>query len=565
MFNRNYRKPAALSLSVVLAGSALLAACGDNKEDAGTKPADATASASASASAASAKPAGPKPKITVSIYDRNNVPEGEGTLTNNRWTKWINENAPVEVEFIPVPRTNSSEKWNVLFASGQAPDLIFEFSNPYMKELAGKGQLMPLDDAIEKYSTTYKKLLKENDLISKDTKLNGKTYFLGRPLALATNHYVMIRKDWLDKLNLPIPQTTEDYLKVAKAFTDNDPDGNGKKDTLGSTFWDVDYFFGLGQSSLAAESAGPVTSYFIKNDEYVRQWEQPKAALAFKKALYDAGAVDKDIYTDKTGVKAQQDWVNGKLGIWGGSGLEGAAAYNVYDTLKKNNPDAQVVILPLPKSEFGQFSPAGGQPMQFTAAVNATCKNVEAVIKYVDWMMQPDVSMTLAYGFEGVHYTKDPATGFPKPIDAAKNKKELTWNADFSMLANNTALGKGLLYSNQLDASKPLDKEYLALIEQGRAAYLTPDRPYTISVNLPTALPDDLLLISNTVTNTIVNIYTKAVVAGASYTADQAIKDAQDAWEKAGGKKIDDFYAKVFKEQKANLNFTKDYYKYLQK
>lgn len=562
MFKRNHRKTAALGLSVILAGGTMLAACGDSKDDAGNTPA-----ASGAAAADSAKPAGPKPKIKVSIYDRNNVPEGEGTITDNRWTKWINENAPVEVEFVPVPRNNSQEKWNVLFASGQAPDLIFEFSNPYMRELAAKGQLMPLDEAIEKYSTTYKKNLKENDVLKKLTNFNGKTYFLGRSLTLGTNQYLMIRKDWLDKLNLPVPKTTEDYLKVAKAFTDNDPDGNGKKDTLGSTFQNIDVFFGLGQSSSNAEQFGPVTSYFVKNDEYVRQWEQPKAALAFKKSLYDAGAVDKDIYTDKNGAKAQQDWVNGKLGIWGalGGGLETTASYSIYETFKKNNPNAEVIILPMPKSEFGQFSPAGGQPAQFTAAVNATSKNVEAVMKYVDWMQQPDVQKTLKFGFEGVHYKMDAASGGPKPIDAAKNKKELDWNADFAMLINYAPMGKWVEYSNQLDPSKPLDKEYLALLEQARAVYINPDYPSTISAVLPAALPEDLLMASNTVTNTIVNIYTKTVVGGASVSVDQAMKEAQDAWEKAGGKKIDDFYAKVFKEQKANVIFTKDYYKYMSK
>lgn len=552
-----YRKTAALGLALALAGGTILTACGDNNETEGT----ATPQASAAAGQ-SAKPAGPKPKITVSIYDRNNVPEGEGTITNNRWTKWINENAPVDVEFIPVPRTNSSEKWNVLFASGQAPDLIFEYSNPYMKDLAAKGQILPLDEAIEKYSTTYKKFFKENDVIQKLTKFNGKTYFLGRLIPMNTNHYIMIRKDWLDKLNLPVPQTTEDYLKVAKAFTENDPDGNGKKDTLGSTFYDIDYFYGLGQSS--TETA-PVTSYFIKNGEYVRQWEQPKASLALKKALYDAGAVDKDIYADKNGAKAQQDWVNGKLGIWGAGSLETATGYGIYETFKKNNPDAKVVILPLPKSEFGQFAPAGGVPMQFTAAINATTKNVEAVMNYVDWLMREDVQKTLTFGLEGVHYNTDPATGLPKTIDSAKNKKELTWNLDFSMLTNTGLMGKAVDYTTQLDPTKPVDKEYIAMIEQARAAYVTPDRPFTISAVLPVSLPDDLLMASNTVTNTITNIYTKGVVGGASYSVDQAMKDAQDAWDKAGGKKIDDFYAKAFKEKQDSVILTKDYYKYVKK
>jgi putative aldouronate transport system substrate-binding protein len=550
-------KATSVSLALVLSSTALLTACGSDKD----KAASTTTPSTAAAATASAKPAGPKPKISVSIYDRNNVPEGEGSITNNRWTKWINENAPVQVEFIPVPRTNSSEKWNVLFASGQAPDLILEFSNPYMKDLASKGQIIPIDDAISKYSTNYKKMIAGNESLQKLTRFNGKTYFFGRSLPFATNHYVMVRQDWLDKLKLPLPKTTEEYLQVAKAFTEQDPDGNGKKDTLGSTFWDVDYMYQLGQAS--DETLPMITSYHLINDQYVRTWDRPKADLAFKKALYDAGTVDKDTFTDKNMAKAQQDWVNGKLGIYGSDGLESAKGYDVYNTLIKNNPDAKVAIMPLPKSEIGQFSPAGAVPMQFMGAINATAKNVEAVVQYVDWLMTPEVQNTLKYGIEGVNYTM--VNGCPKPIDAAKNKKELDWNGDFQMVSQLGTMGKCADYVNQLDPSKPNDKTYIDMINQGKAAYISVDRPTTSEIVLPVTLTDDLTVIKNTLKNTLTNIYTKAVVGGASYTVEQAMKDAQDAWEKGGGKKVDDFYTKAYTDNKKDVIYTKDYYKLLTK
>ncbi|MDR6550463.1 extracellular solute-binding protein [Paenibacillus qinlingensis] len=550
-------KATSVSLALVLSSTALLTACAsDKKTDTAT-----TTPGAASTAAASAKPAGPKPKITVSIYDRNNVPEGEGTITNNRWTKWINENAPVQVEFIPVPRTNSSEKWNVLFASGQAPDLVMEFSNPYMKDLAAKGQIIPLDDAIAKYSTNYKKVIAGNESLQKLTRFNGKTYFMGRTLPFTANHYVMVRQDWLDKLKLPVPKTTEEYLQVAKAFTEQDPDGNGKKDTLGSTFYDVDAFFQLYQAS--DETLPMITSYHLINDQYVRTWDRPKADLAYRKALYDAGTVDKDTFTDKNMEKAKQDWVNGKLGIYGSDVIEGIKGYDVYTALMKNNPDAKVTVIPLPKSEFGQFSPAGAVPMQFTTAINATAKNVEAVVKYVDWLMQPEVQTTLMYGMEGVHYKL--VDGCPKPIDTEKNKKELNWNGDFQMMSQTGTMGKCVDYTNTLDPSKPLDKAYTELVKQARAAYITADRPTTSEVVLPVTLTEDLTVIKNTLKNTLTNIYTKAVVGGTSYTVDQAMKDAQDAWEKGGGKKVDDFLTKAYADNKKDVIYTKDYYKLLTK
>ncbi|MDF2713511.1 MAG: extracellular solute-binding protein, partial [Paenibacillus sp.] len=55
-----------------------------------------------------------RPEITVSVYDRGNIPAEEGTVTRNRWTDWINANSPVQVKFVPIPRWESETKFNTL-------------------------------------------------------------------------------------------------------------------------------------------------------------------------------------------------------------------------------------------------------------------------------------------------------------------------------------------------------------------------------------------------------------------------------------------------------------------
>jgi putative aldouronate transport system substrate-binding protein len=44
---------------------------------------------------------------------------------------------------------------------------------------------------------------------------------------------LFIREDWMKKLNLEAPETLEDLEKVMDAFVNQDPDGNGQKDTYG--------------------------------------------------------------------------------------------------------------------------------------------------------------------------------------------------------------------------------------------------------------------------------------------------------------------------------------------
>jgi multiple sugar transport system substrate-binding protein len=62
------------------------------------------------------------------------------------------------------------------------------------------------------------------------TGADGKIY--GVPFS-AQSFALFIRKDWREKLGLPLPTSWADLDAMAKAFTTRDPDGNGKADTYG--------------------------------------------------------------------------------------------------------------------------------------------------------------------------------------------------------------------------------------------------------------------------------------------------------------------------------------------
>lgn len=89
---------------------------------------------------------------------------------------------------------------------------------------------MPIDEMVDKYSTTYKQILEKYPLLRKiGTKEDGKLYEIGRLNVVAPHHRLLIREDWLQKLNLQVPTTTEELYNVANAFVNQDPDGNGKR------------------------------------------------------------------------------------------------------------------------------------------------------------------------------------------------------------------------------------------------------------------------------------------------------------------------------------------------
>ena len=66
--------------------------------------------------------------------------------------------------------------------------------------------------------------------------VDGKRYGIPRYSGgNGSDSVIWIRQDWLDKLGLEGPETLEDIEKIMDAFVNQDPDGNGKDDTIGVT------------------------------------------------------------------------------------------------------------------------------------------------------------------------------------------------------------------------------------------------------------------------------------------------------------------------------------------
>ena len=250
--------------------------------------------------------------------------------------------------------------------------------------------------------------------------------------------------------------------------------------------------------------------------------------------------VDKDFLNDKDGSKAKQDWENGKLGIF-------ASAYwdeDIYTALLKTTPDADVISIPLPKSAFGQFSPAVIPSIQLIGAVNAKAKDPEAVMTYIDFMTQQSTMNKLSYGDQDTDYTmvnncqvlKDPAN--PK----------FAFTYVYNMLYSAGLFGACGDYVTTLHVdSNPIDKKWADIYAQAKANYLSPDRPFPAFIlpDFAPALPSDLQTISSSVVGSMIDLTLKSIVSGSSYTPDQAVKDEMNLWNKSGGQKIDFLVARL--------------------
>ncbi|PZD95762.1 ABC transporter substrate-binding protein [Paenibacillus sambharensis] len=499
-----------------------------------------------------------KGHITSTIYDRGSVPNGMGTIEDNMWSAWINENGPANVKFTAVPRWESQSKLNVLFASGSAPDLIFEFGTGLRNTFFDQKQLMPLDDLIANHSVEYKALMEKfPQLKQAGTKTDGKLYEVGRINEVYPLLSFFIREDWLEKLNLEAPKTTEEMIAVAKAFTENDPDGNGVKDTygiaglqFGETPGIIRYMFNANWINVN------------ENDEIELGLPNMKAAAEFKRQLYEAGVVDKDFLTDKDGAKTKQDFLNGKIGMIGWmTGDYTSFATKELDTLLHNVPGAKLKVIELPATPVGHHTVVWNNPVQMTAVVNARAKDPETVMKHIDFLTRIETGRMFKHGMEGVHYTKG-ANGCPEITDQEKYKNEVSWAGDYAMLYSRLEEGKCGYTETFFNESIPVQKEGLRLFKEARDVYMTDlvvGEGITHSEHMP-QLPKEMQVKMSNLTKAIDDLFTQAIIGGSKYTVEQAMKDAEAKWQSGGGAEIEAWYKDWWSREKDNLLRWDDFY-----
>ncbi|HEY4432637.1 MAG TPA: extracellular solute-binding protein [Paenibacillus sp.] len=493
-------------------------------------------------------------KMSRTVYDRGNTPKEEGDAADNKWTQWINQKSGIEVTNVPFPRWEQTKMLPTKFASGSAPDLIMEYDTGFINTLWAQGQLQPIDDLIEQHSVNYKKLLEQYPALRKAGLMpDGKLYAVGRIAYVEPQKTLLIRKDWLDKLKLEVPKTIEEMITVAKAFATMDPDGNNKADTYGINIsgdgeWMIPGYFGVPN--------GPDDNhYIIKDGQLVYGWDNFKDSIAFEKQLFDAGAVNKDFLTDKNGQLARQDFLQGKMGMYNISW--GSSDTSLYKDFKSNNPDGEYIVMELPESKYGRFSPASSNAISINGVVNKSAKDPEAVIKYIDFMSDPANNARMSYGYKDTNY-KIADNGSPQLIAGDVNKNTLSYNADLTwMLRSSYLFGEAAHYSNQMDTSDPVVGAVKKINDKATELYLSGKNPFPPYIQL-SMLPADLQQIADSVRAQMVNNWNKAIVSGAKYTPDMALKDNQKIWEGVGGNKVVAYYADWFAENKNNIIMPED-------
>jgi putative aldouronate transport system substrate-binding protein len=508
---------------LMLSGILLIAGCGSNKEG------EPAASGSPNPNANNLPMA-----ITASIYDRGTVPAEEGTYESNRWTKWMNEQSGVEVKWTPVPRNQEADKFNVLVASGQAPELITSYDRNLLSRFVSQGVAQPIDEYIEKYSTSYKEYIQKHPELKPFVTFNGQTYAIASMRNTQAATMIWIRQDWLDKLGLKQPATVDELVEVAKAFRDGDPDGNGQKDTTAIAMSNAysavldDLFMARG-GDWFIEDGKATMSFFT--DRY-------KEALTLRKTLYSEGLVDKEYVTDKNWARQKQLWITGKAGILFDT-YNGGPTADFY----KSQPDAKLTPLPPLSTKFGKNGYQKEVPNYLLTIFNKDIKNPQAAMQFVDWMLD-EGWYNLSYGTEGTHYQlKD---NIPVTLDADKLKKEVSYASEYRIVHQQTLTPEFLLARAGSDPNdQKVQKAIGEAITVAQSVEFRKDLPYTPAV-------DEFTDISGQFQKKWDEIITKVTMT-ADLDADWGVSQIRSEWQKLNGEDIEAKVQEWYESNKADF------------
>ncbi len=265
------------------------------------------------------------PPITVTaarpLDDNVTFKEGE-SLEKNIWISTYADDLGINLSYTWIaPKAQYEERANVSIMSNQLPDII-QVNATQLQRMAENDQIADLTGVYNQYASDLTKSIisAEGDTVMESSSYNGKIVALPKTgSSLGSTQVLWVRSDWLDKLGLSAPKTMDDVLAIAKAFTENDPDGDGKNDT-----------YGLGiNKDLYGYFAG-LEGFFNGYHAYPKQWvekdgqlvygsvqPEAKAALQALQDMFNNGEIDPEFGT-KDASKLAQDANAGKVGMFYG-------------------------------------------------------------------------------------------------------------------------------------------------------------------------------------------------------------------------------------------------------
>lgn len=380
----------------------------------------------------------------------------------------------IHIEFKHPPAGQEKDQFNLMVASNDMPDIVWA---GYFKSdgdaLANK-LIIPLNELVDKYAPNYKKVLEgypnlRKSMYTDEGKLTGLAYAQPYLENVLTEGY-MIRKDWLDKLGLAVPETIDDWEKVLTAFKEKDPNGNGKPDEIpfdaakGKAFYGFGYAWGIkpydyyldGGLEKGKVKYGPIEPAFREYITKMNDW-------------YKKGLINRDYLTSDDKMR-DANMTSSRTGAFFGA-MSGALGN--YTGLMSKDPS--FLLWPAPWAKLNSSSKIYvdyGRALSLNGGrgyITAANKYPVETMRWFDWGYTKEGQLAFNFGKEGLTYAmKD---GNPIYTDEImKNPKGLSTNnaiAKYCLANMEGGFVQHPSYIEQIVGSTPAQRQALRVWGKG--------------------------------------------------------------------------------------------------
>ncbi len=329
----------------------------------------------------------------------------------------VEEATGVELSLVTASSDLASEQFNIMVTSGDYCDLISGVHNYYNTGVAGAindDVIIDISGYMDKYLPNYSEYLNADTDLLASSKLDA-SGTIGEVMMVYSYRVatwgLAIRQDWLDELNLSVPETIDDMHDVLTAFKTNYGISHALLLTQSVGYDDAEIASAYGVSGYCLEGQranshlyqvdGTVHSSFIE-DGY-RQY------LETLHNWYGEGLISSDFTSIPSICFAEENMqpiANGETGIFYMN-----ASFASELPAMQTNENYTIAPISSPALNKGDEIQNYTDLQMFTTAntvsVSTECENIEAALRYVDWWYTRDGYLTTNYGVEGVSYELD--------------------------------------------------------------------------------------------------------------------------------------------------------------
>lgn len=332
----------------------------------------------------------------------------------------------VHVEWIESSKVDARNKLSILLSSGTYPDIIQGASSNALSaqdliRYGTQGLFLPLNDLIEKNGYYIQAMFDALPSVREAiTSSDGNIY--GLPAVFTDDYHMTMRqklwvnREWLDRLGLDMPETTDEFYTVMKAFKDEDANGNGdpddeipmtgaKRHLEDLPMWIMNAFVPAGGPDDSGDAL--LNNYeFIVNEEVSFSADKPefREGLRFIRKMYNEGLIYVTALTqDREQMKSLVD--GGETARIGAVASHHPGNFaNLGDA--ENSRFKQYEVMPPIKGPKGQqnapwFIDAIIEPGQFV--ITNACEYPDVALRLADYYYSRDFGEH-EKGVEGVHW-----------------------------------------------------------------------------------------------------------------------------------------------------------------